>query len=94
MNYFTKHLKDAKIASGKPGPVTVRDYTMHCIVSMREARFLMHAAFASVVHALFPWLYGFELIQWQIDMLKRLKTAIPDLEVWNQIEFKDDDSKD
>jgi hypothetical protein len=50
---------------------------------------LAHAAFAALVHTLFPFWYGFEMIDWQIDMLKRLHKKLPDLEVWKRIEFKD-----
>ena len=52
--------------------------------------FLAYATFAALVHSFFPFLYGFDMIQWQIDMLRRLKKALPYLEIWNQIEFKDE----
>lgn len=91
MKYFTNHLRAAKKATGTKESLNFKDYFSHAFVSIKEGFFLLYAAFASFVHAIFPWFYGFELIQWQIDMLKRIKKALPDLEVWEQIEFKDEE---
>jgi hypothetical protein len=93
MNFLVKHLKDAKKASGSNESITIRDYFKHAIISCKEGCLLVYAAFASFVHGIFPWWYGFELIQWQIDMLKRLKKGLPHLKVWEQIEFKDEEDK-
>ena len=84
------HLKEAKLASGSIKPVRVSDYFKHMWLGLKETMFLAYATFAALVHSFFPFLYGFDMIQWQIDMLKRLKKALPYLEIWNQIEFKDE----
>jgi len=87
--YLVYHLREAKRAAGSDEPLTVKDYFVHCVIALREAVSLLYKVWASVVHAFFPWLYGFEMIDWQIDALKRLKAALPSLPVWDRIEFKD-----
>jgi hypothetical protein len=89
-NFFTKHLYD--YGSGNTEETlwrTIKLYFKHLVLAMREFLFLAHACWAALIHALFPWWYGFEMIDWQIDMLKRLHKKLPDLEVWKRIDFKD-----
>lgn len=89
MNYFTKHLNEAKVASGSAEPVTVGYYIMHGIVSVKQGVKYILLGCAGIVHAFFPWWFGFELIDIQINGLKALKKALPGLPVWDRIEFKD-----
>ena len=84
------HLKEAKLASGSIKPVRVSDYFKHMWLGLKETMFLAYATFAAFVHSFFPFLYGFDMIQWQIDMLKRLNKALPNLEIWKQIKFTDE----
>ena len=90
MNILTKHLIEAKKAAGIDEPLNWKDYFIHCALALREAVSLSYKLWAAIIHAFFPWWYGFEMIDWQIDALKRLKKALPGLEVWKRIEFKDE----
>jgi len=89
MKFLTEHLAEAKKAAGSDEPLTFKDYFVHLAIAMREAFSLMYKVWAAIIHAFFPWWYGFEMIDWQIDALKRLKEALPTLPVWDRIEFKD-----
>ena len=59
------HLKEAKLASGSIKPVRVSDYFKHMWLGLKETMFLAYATFAAFVHSFFPFLYGFDMIQWQ-----------------------------
>jgi len=89
MNFFTEHLAEAKRASGSDEPLSFSDYFVHCFIAAREGFYLVYMTFAAFVHAFCPWWYGFEMIDWQIDGLKRLKSALPNLPVWKRITFND-----
>ena len=88
MSYFTKHLKEAKVAAGNDTNVSFKDYLVHLKYAFKEFLFLQSAAIASLIHALFPWWYGFDLIQRQVDMLKRIKKQVPHLKIWDKINLK------
>ena len=88
MSYFTKHLKEAKVAAGDDTKVTFKSYWTHLKYAFKEFLFLQSAAIASLIHALFPWWYGFDLIQRQVDMLKRINKQVPHLKIWDKINLK------
>jgi len=89
-NWFNKHLLDYGTDQDEVSVLKfIKIYFLHFKLAFREFIFLAHAAFAAIVHTIFPFWYGFEMIDWQIDMLKRLHKKLPDLEVWKRIEFKD-----
>lgn len=87
--FLTRHLKQAKEAAGDDTPVTVRDYFVHCAIAVQQALMDIALGIAGLIHAVFPWCFGFGLIDVQINNLKRLQNSLPDLPVWDRIEFKD-----
>lgn len=90
MNFFVRHLKEAKVASGNNEDVTVRDYFLHMILGLVETASLFAFTIAALLHSIFPFLFGFGMIQWKINTLRRLKKKLPNLKLWEQIELKDE----
>jgi hypothetical protein len=45
---------------------------------MNEAFFLLAVTIGSVIHAVFPWVLDFKLLEWRINRLKVLKEMLPD----------------
>lgn len=89
LEFLTKHLKEAKQAAGSDNPVKLKDYFIHFGIAIRQGVYDVALGLAGIVHAVFPWWFGFELIDLQINSLKKLKQALPGLPVWDRIEFKD-----
>ena len=89
-NGFNKHLLDYGTEKTEVSFFHfIKIYLLHFKLAGKEFIFLAHASLAALIHTFFPFWYGFEMIDWQIDMLKRLHKKLPDLEVWKRIEFKD-----
>jgi|TARA_B110000908_G_scaffold172735_1_gene242525 hypothetical protein len=74
MYFNLKHLKEAKIKAGKPNA----GYWWHFRLAMNEAFFLLAVTIGSVIHAVFPWVLDFKLLEWRINRLKVLKEMLPD----------------
>jgi hypothetical protein len=89
MKYFDlKHLSKAcKAAKINLSPV--RAYFWHWVLAMEEAIFLFALMIGSVIHAFFPWVLNFKLLEWRINRLKVLKQKLPDDELIKKVTFND-----
>ena len=76
------HLKDAETASGKK-----MGYFRHLIISSGECVFCLLMALGSLVHAVFPWVLDFKLIEWRTNRLKSLKKKFPNDPVLKKVTF-------
>lgn len=76
------HLADASNASKSD-----LGYFKHCLVSLQEAIFCFAIAVGSIVHAMFPWVLDFKLIEWRVNRLKTLKQRFPEDPVLKKVHF-------
>lgn len=77
------HLKEAAAKAGTPSA----GYWWHFRIAMSEFFFLLLLTIASLVHAIFPWVFDFKLLQWRINRLKVLKAKFPDDEILKKVHF-------
>lgn len=75
--------------AGDDTPVTIVNYWEHCKFAVSEGWKRLKRGYAGIIHGLFPWWFGFDLIAKEIDELKYLKEKLPNLPIWNTIEFKE-----
>ena len=80
-----KHLTQAKTKAGKPNA----GYWWHFKLAMEEFFFLLAVTLGSLIHAVFPWVLDFKLLEWRINRLKILKRKLPDDEQLKKIQFDD-----
>jgi len=73
-----KHLNEAKKAANKESHTAIKLYFWHWQLAMREAVFLFLMFVGSMIHAFFPFLLDFKLLEWRIKRLKNLKSNLPD----------------
>lgn len=85
MWFNPNHLKDAKIKARKDNA----GYWWHFRLAMKEFFFLLFLTIASLVHAFFPWVLDFKLLEWRINRLKFLKTKLPDDPQLERIHFNE-----
>jgi len=79
------HLQEAKQKAGKP----TAGYWWHFKLAIDEFFFLLFITLGSLVHAIFPWVLDFKLLEWRINRLKKLKNKLPDDEQLKKINFDD-----
>lgn len=69
-----KHLNEAKEKAQLPDA----GYWWHFKLALGEFFFLLCVTLGSLVHAIFPWVLDFKLLEWRINRLKELKAKLPD----------------
>ena len=78
-----KHLEQAKRKAGKPSA----GYWWHFKLAISEFFFLLFITLGSLIHAIFPWVLDFQLLQWRINRLKMLKDKLPEDEQLQKVHF-------
>jgi hypothetical protein len=78
-----KHLQQAKQKAGKPSA----GYWWHFKLAISEFFFLLLVTLGSLIHAIFPWVLDFQLLQWRINRLKMLKDKLPEDEQLQKVHF-------
>ena len=68
-----KHLNEAKTKAGRPDA----GYFWHFKLAINEFFFLLFVCIGSLIHAFFPWVLDFKLLEWRINRLKELKKKLP-----------------
>jgi len=86
MMYDPDHLSKAASAGGKKMS-SIGSYLWHWRLAMSEAGFLFIMAIGSVIHAFFPFLLSFKLLEIRIERLKTLKKQLPNDERLQRIKF-------
>lgn len=69
------------------------NYFLHFYVAMREAAFLLLLSVASVLHAVFPPLFDFKLLEMRIRALAKLYGYLPDHPAWQILKDKFNERK-
>ena len=82
MWFNSKHLEEASQASKQR-----LGYFKHAILSIKEAGFCLLMALGSLIHAIFPWVLDFKLIEWRVNRLKSLKHKFPDDPILKKVHF-------
>ena len=80
-----KHLKEAKTKAGRPDA----GYFWHFKLAINEFFFLLFVCIGSLIHAFFPWVLDFKLLEWRINRLKELKKKLPDDPQLKKVKFYD-----
>jgi len=60
-------------------------YWWHFYMSFKEFVFLFTMAIGSLIHAIFPFLLDFKLLEWRIKRLEELKKQLPKEDLLNNI---------
>ena len=60
-------------------------YCWHFYMSLKEFIFLFAMAIGSLIHAIFPFILNFKLLEWRIKRLKELKKQLPKEELLKDI---------
>jgi hypothetical protein len=90
MNWFNKkHLEEASKYGEIKGSNPVTQYLWHFKLSMTEAFKLFGLFLGSIIHAVFPWILNFKLLEWRISMLKDLKKKLPSDPNLKKVNFLD-----
>lgn len=79
------HLKEAKENAGKFNA----GYFWHFCLAMNEFFFLLLVCIGSLIHAIFPWVLDFKLLEWRINRLKSLKQKLPDDPQLQKVHFNE-----
>jgi hypothetical protein len=86
--YEPDHLNKALSAHG--GEMSkLKSYFWHWKLSMSEAWFLFVIMLGSIVHAFFPFLLSFKLLELRIERLKLLKERLPNDKLLQKVNFDD-----
>lgn len=85
MWFNLNHLKEANQKAGTPNS----GYWRHFLLAISEFLFLLMVAIASLIHAFFPWVFNFKLLEWRILRLKYLKEKLPNDELLKKVKFDD-----
>ena len=80
--FNARHLSEAKQASAGQG-----GYFWHWYLAMKEAGFLLLICIGSIIHAFFPWVLDFKLLEWRIERLKFLKEKLPNDPQLKKVKF-------
>lgn len=78
-----KHLEEAKQKAGRLDA----GYWWHFKLALDEFFFLLLVTIGSLIHAIFPWVLDFKLLEWRIKRLKYLKEKLPDDELLKKVHF-------
>jgi hypothetical protein len=90
MVWFNKnHLEDAAEYGKLPGSNPVSRYFWHFKLAIVEAIKLFGLFLGSVIHAIFPWIFNFKLLEWRISMLRDLKRKLPNDPNLKKVNFLD-----
>jgi len=54
-----------------------------------EFFFLVFVCIGSLIHAIFPWVLDFKLLEWRLNRLKTLKKKLPDDPQLKKVHFDD-----
>jgi hypothetical protein len=88
MTWFnSQHLQQASAYAGRQKNNPVVNYIWHFALSMFEAGKLLFLSLGSVVHAIFPWVLNFKLLEWRVDALETLKNNFPNDPILKKINF-------
>ena len=88
MTWFnSQHLQQASAYAGRQKNNPVLNYIWHFALSMFEAGKLLFLSLGSVVHAIFPWVLNFKLLEWRVNALETLKNNFPDDPILKKINF-------
>jgi hypothetical protein len=85
MWFNPNHLAEAKTKAGRDNA----GYWWHFRLAMEEFFFLLFVTIGSLIHAIFPWVLDFKLLEWRINRLKVLKAKLPDDPQLKRIHFDD-----
>jgi len=61
------------------------NYILHFYVAVREAMFLFAVGICSVLHAIFPPLFNFKLLEWRVNAILKLHKFLPDHPIWDRV---------
>ena len=78
LKFNSNHLQDARMG-----------YLKHFVIAISEAWFLFKVSILSLIHAIFPWIFDFDLLDMRIKRLKKLKKKLPDDEMLKGVSFDD-----
>jgi len=88
MTWFnSRHLQQASQYADKQKNNLILNYFWHFALSMSEAGKLLLLALGSVVHAIFPWVLNFKLLEWRVNALETLKNKFPNDPILKKINF-------
>jgi hypothetical protein len=88
MTWFnSQHLQQAAEYAGRQKNNLVLNYFWHLALSMAEAGKLLFLCLGSVVHAIFPWILNFKLLEWRVAALETLKNNFPNDPILKKINF-------
>lgn len=88
MTWFNfRHLNQTTAHAGRPKTNMIYNYFWHFALSMTEAGKLFFWSLCSVVHAIFPWVLDFKLLQWRVNAIEALKNKLPNDPILNKINF-------
>jgi len=88
MTWFnSQHLQQASAYAGRQKNNLIVNYLWHFALSMSEAGKLLFLCFGSVVHAIFPWVLNFKLLEWRVNALETLKNNFPNDPTLKKINF-------
>jgi hypothetical protein len=65
------------------------NYFTHFNLAIKEAAFCQLIAIGSLIHAIFPWVLDFKLLEWRIMRLKKLKEELPNDALLKKVHFDD-----
>jgi hypothetical protein len=90
MVWFNKsHLKEAAEYGEIKGKNILIRYFWHFKLSILEAFKLFMLCMGSIIHAFFPCILNFKLLEWRISMLKDLKKKLPNDPALKKVDFLD-----
>jgi hypothetical protein len=88
MTWFnSRHLHQAAEYADRQRNNPVLNYFWHFALSMTEAGKLLLLALGSFVHAIFPWVLNFKLLEWRVAALETLKNNFPNDPILKKINF-------
>jgi thiosulfate reductase cytochrome b subunit len=88
MTWFnSQHLQQAAEHADRQKNNSISNYVWHFALSMTEAGKLLLLALGSVVHAIFPWILNFKLLEWRVAALETLKNNFPNDPILKKINF-------
>jgi hypothetical protein len=88
MTWFNyQHLQQASAYADRQKNNPVLNYFWHFTLSMIEASKLFLLALGSIIHAIFPWILNFKLLEWRVNALETLKNTFPNDPILKKINF-------
>ena len=89
--YDPKHLQNAYVASGKQPKNTLwHKYWWHLKFSFAEGWQLTWIGLLSFIHGLFPFLFGFGLLERYVKLIKYTKKKVPNNTTMKKVHFNAD----